>query len=137
VGRWGIAVVAVALVAAGCGAGSKRPATGTAGQKYTLQQVKAAFAAEGITLDKMSHTRHLVVLRRAGWFGPFGYQRTTGWSGVSGSYSLTRPSVTEFLVFVGSGPHYEQRRNVFVGYSAGERPTVAAALRQLARNAKQ
>ena len=87
--RWGVAVVVVALVAAGCGAGSKRSTTGDGRQKYTLQQVKAAFAAEGVKLDKMVHTRHLVVLRRAGWFGPFGYQRTTGWSGVSGSYSLT------------------------------------------------
>ena len=109
------AVLAVAFVAAGCGAASRHSATGVARQTYTLQQVKAAFAAEGIPLDKMLHTRRRVVLRRAGWFGPFGYQRTGGWTGVSGSHSLSHPLVRQFLVFVGNGPRSQKRGNVFVG----------------------
>ena len=129
-----VALLAVAFVAAGCGAASRHSTTSVARQGYTLRQVKAAFASEGITLDKMLGTRRLVVLRRAGWFGPFGYQRTGGWTGASGSYSRSHP-VTQFLVFVGNGRHSEKRGNVFVGYSAGEAPTVDAALRKLALSA--
>jgi hypothetical protein len=57
VARRVIAVLAVAFVAAGCGAASRHSTTGVARQRYTLQQVKAAFAAEGIPLDKMLRTR--------------------------------------------------------------------------------
>jgi hypothetical protein len=135
VARWTIAVIALACVVTGCGATSRHSATSVARPSYTLHQVKAAFATEGITLDKMLRTRRLVVLRRAGWFGPFGYQRTGGWAGASGSYSLSHPPVTQFLVFVGNGRHSQQRGNVFVGYSEGEGQSVSAALRKLARSA--
>ena len=95
-------------------------------QSYTLHEVKAAFAAQGVTLQKMLGNRRLVVLKKSGWFGPFGYQ-----SHFVGRAGHEQPLVTHFLVFVGSGPHSEQRGNVWVAYSDGEGPTVRAALRQL------
>jgi hypothetical protein len=111
----GIALVLVAgFVLAGCGSSGAR-------HRYTLRQVKTAFAAQGITLRKMVGTRHLVVLKDSQWFGPFGYQRVGD----------KQSSGTQFLVFVGNGPHSTQRGNVWVGYSAGEGATVRAALRKL------
>ena len=69
----------------------------------------------------MVGTGHLVVLKDPQWNGPFGYQRV----------GHTQPKVTQFLVFVGNGPHSSQRGNVWVGYSDGEGATVKAALGQL------
>ena len=115
-------VVALGFVAAGCGSTSRRPTP-----EYTLRQIKAAFAAQGITLRKMLGHRRLVVLVDSQWSGPFGYQR----AGHGDS------SVTQFLVFVRDGPHTTQRGTVSVAYGDGEGQTVKAALRQLARHSKE
>lgn len=122
--RGGIALLVAAFVVTGCGSASKHPTTARAvtRPRYALQQIKAAFATEGITLQKMVGTRRLVVLKDSQWDGPFGYQRV----------GHKQSSVTQFLVFVGNGPHSAQRGNVWVGYSDGEGATVKAALGQLA-----
>jgi hypothetical protein len=90
--------------------------------EYTQQQIKAAFAAQGIPLRKMVASHHLVVLVDSQWDGPFGYQRAG---------DDKQSSVTRFLVFVRAGPHSTQRGNVWVAYNDPEGPVVRAALRKL------
>jgi hypothetical protein len=75
----------------------------------------------------MLSRRRLVVLVDSQWDGAFGYQRI----------GHKEPSVTQFLVFVRDGPHSDQHGNVWVAYGDGQRPTVKAALHQLALSSKQ
>ena len=123
-------MLAVVFVAAGCGSARRHPTTRAAVSRpqYTLQQVKAAFAAQGISLQKTVGTRRLVVLKDSQWNGPFGYQN-------GGGYYKQFP-VPEFLVFVRDGPHSTRRGNLWVGYGDGEGATVTTALRQLARESR-
>ncbi|HJU36335.1 MAG TPA: hypothetical protein VJ716_02825 [Gaiellaceae bacterium] len=123
-----IAAIAVVCVAAGCGSSS----TGSREKKrqprpsYTLRQIKAAFAAQGIRLQKMMAPggHHLVILKDSQWDGPFGYQHI----------DRGESSVKQFLVFVRDGPRSAQRGNVWVAYADGQRSTVNAALHELAPN---
>jgi hypothetical protein len=125
-------LLAAVFVAAGCGSsGRHSTTTSIAGGPYTLHQVKAAFAAQGITLQKMLGSRDLVVLKDSAWDGPIGYQRTGGWTGVGGVYSRSHRPVPQFFVFLGNAPHARERGNVWVEYAAGEGVTVRAAFRKL------
>lgn len=123
-----IVLLAAGLVAAGCG--SARHATYGAGPTYTLRQVKAAFAAKGIPLQKMLGPRggHMIVLVDPEWSGPWGYQHVGGPPPVG-----VMPSVTRFLVIVSGGRHSTQSGNVSVEYGDAQRLTVSAALRHLTR----
>lgn len=126
--RGGIALLAFVLVAAGCGSSSGRPATesGAGRPQYTLRQVKAAFAAQGFTLQRLpGHRGGLVVLADLQRAGAFGYQRVGD----------KKHSGKQFLVFVGNGPHSAQQGNVWVGFSDGDGPAVRASLHQLATTA--
>lgn len=121
--RAGIAVIAVAFLAAGCG-GSVRGQSSTI--RYSLREVKAAFATQGVQLQRMrSGSRDLIVLYDPTRTGAFGYQRIG---------SEQAPGGAQFLVFVGNGPHGTESGNVFVTYGEGESATVKTALRQLERN---
>ena len=91
---------------------------------FTLRQVKAAFATQGILLQRMpsgpSKKSKFVVLTDAQ--GPFGYQ-------------LTRPiaSGVRYMVFVvgGGSGHKARFGDVLVWYGDGSGPAVRAALRRL------
>lgn len=123
----GVAVVVFVFAAAGCGSGGRHSTTGSgdAQPTYTLRQVKAAFAAQGFRLQKSlgSPRNRLVVLFDPQRTGPFGYQRI----------GRKQPSVTQFLVFLSSGPHFTRRGNLTVYFAEGQGPIARAALRHLGR----
>jgi hypothetical protein len=125
--RTAMGLLIAALLAGGCGSAStdSKARSGVAQPKYTLPQVTTAFAAQGFHLVKSPAGRpgHFVVLFDPVRTGAFGYQRIGG----------ARPSVTQFLVFLRSGPHFTRRGNVSVYFGDGERPIVKAALRKLVR----
>lgn len=106
------------LLVAGCG-GSRT----SAGRRpvYTLGQIEAAFLLEAIPLQRQPvSTPHLVVLTDPALQGAWGYQHVG-----------PPPSVTQFLVFVGDGPHSAKRGNVVVTYGKRSEKDVRAALRRL------
>jgi len=125
--RYGVALLSIALVAAGCGAsgGDADRSNSSARRGYTLRQVKEVFATHGIQLEKVDAGGHgLVVLSEEIQTPAVGYQLVNRDSR-HGGYAVV------YLVFVGDGPHSARRGNVFVTYGDGQGGTVKAALRQL------
>jgi hypothetical protein len=97
--------------------------------RYTLKQVKAAFATQGIPLRRMRSSRgRVVVLVDPRWNAPSAYH-----------YVGKQPSATMFLVAVHSGPHFnftESDGNVWLAYGHGEGPSVDAALHKLDKGSR-
>jgi len=92
--------------------------------RYTLKQVRAAFATQGIALRRLrsSHGR-VIVLFDPRWHAPSAYH-----------YVGKQPSATEFVIAVHSGPTpkvTESDGNVWLAYGHGEGPSVQAALHKL------
>jgi hypothetical protein len=137
--------VLVALGLEACGGSGKTfgPGVSTSGRqlkalqsellhphRYTLKQVKAAFATQGIRLRRMRSPRGapVVVLFDQRWHAPTGYH----WLG-------QQPSHTYFSVFVhanGAAKSWVQDGNVFVANGQGEGRSVDAALHKLDLSSK-
>jgi hypothetical protein len=141
------AAVAV-LVAAGltaCGGSGEKSGTGvtTSGDqlkafqselthphRYTLQQVKGAFATQGIRLRRMRSPSggRVVVLFDPRWHAPIGFHLVGG-----------PPSHTYFWVFVHAKAgtnSWAQDGNVYVANGQGQGPSVDAALHRLDLSSK-
>ena len=92
--------------------------------RYTLEQVKTAFATQGISLQKMRSPRgHVVVLFDPRGHPPSGYH-----------YVGRQPSYSFFVVFVhanGQARSWVSDGNVWVANGQGEGPSVDAALHKL------
>ena len=144
---WPVVLAAFAvLLAAGltaCGGSSKKPGTGVTtpgglaalysgifrtGHRYTLNHVRAAFAAQGIRLRTLRRLRggRVIVLFDPRWRAPRGYHYR---------HSGKQPSATQFLVFVhvnaGSGGYWLEDGNLWVDNGQGLGPKVDAALPKL------
>jgi hypothetical protein len=139
-----LAAFAVCLAAglAACGGSAKTPGNGVRtsgpgvaalksalfgrGHRFTLSQVKAAFATQGIKLRTMRRLRggRVIVLFDPRWHAPWGYH-----------YIGKQPSATQFRVFVhanaGSGGYWLEDGNLWVDNGQGLGPTVDTALHKL------
>jgi hypothetical protein len=98
--------------------------------RYTLKQVKAAFATQGISLRKMRSPRggHVVVLFDPRWHAPSGYH-----------YAGKQPSHSFFAVFVhanGRARAWVSDGNLWVANGQGEGRSVDAALHKLEQSSK-
>jgi hypothetical protein len=97
--------------------------------RYTLKQVKAAFATQGIRLRRMRGQRgHVVVLFDPRWSAPSGYR-----------YPGKQPSATYFMVFVHAKSlpsGFVSDGNVWVANGQGEGRSVDAALHKLDQSSK-
>jgi hypothetical protein len=138
-------VVLVAVGLAACGASGEKFGTGVStsgGQlkafqsellhphRYTLKQVKAAFATQGIRLRTMRSRRggRVVVLFDPRWHAPIGFHLVGG-----------PPSHTYFWVFVHAKAgtnSWVQDGNVYVANGKGQGPGVEAALHKLDLSSK-
>jgi hypothetical protein len=118
--KGGVTLLAVVFVMTGCGSSGSH-ASGGSQSDYTLRQVKAAFLAQGFTLQSVARRPGVVVLADLRRSGAFGYQHT----------GYTQDAGTQFLVFVGDGRHSAEQRNVWVGYGGDEVQSVKAALHGL------
>ena len=98
--------------------------------EYTLEQVKAAFATQGITLRRMRspHAGRVVVLFDRRWNAPSAYH-----------YVGKQPSQTKFVVFVhakAGASNWLSDGNVWVANGRREGPHVDAALHKLDQGSK-
>jgi hypothetical protein len=152
VARPAVVVAFTVLLAAGltaCGGSSKKSRTGVTtpsglaqlysglfgtGHRYTLNQVKAAFATQGIELRTMRSLRggRVIVLFDPRWHAPWGYHY---------HHVGKQPSATQFLVFVhanaGSGGYWLEDGNLWVDNGQGLGPSVDAALHKLDQISKR
>src|SRR5437868_3723305 len=80
-----------AVLTSGPGAAALKSALFGGGHRYTLPQIKAAFATQGMKLRTMSRLRdgRVIVLFDPRWHAPWGYH-----------YVGKQPSATQFRIFI-------------------------------------
>jgi hypothetical protein len=97
----------------------------SAARLYTLREVERAFALHGMRLERAIRTRlkgRPVILLDPSRTAAYGYEF---------GFKSHWPGGTQYIVFIGDGPHSARRGNVFVTFGDGQRSTVEAALKQL------
>lgn len=120
-----------AVLTSGPGVAAIESALFGRGHRYTLGQVKAAFATQGIKLRTMRRLRggRVIVLFDPRWHAPWGYH-----------YVGKQPSATQLRVFVhanaGSGGYWLEDGNLWVDNGQGLGPTVDAALHKLHQSSR-